>query len=379
MHYHAFMPQQVPASGSDDLSSEIRPAVQIPIPDLEMQAYLQRYPFASGPQAEMNERCKRTIASGIYLRPPGLRAKPVWLKPADARLSSDEEARAHALLDQIGTPVAEKAIHFDDFAWEASFVPRETKNVLVIGCGHGIELIFLRAVLPEAHITAIDYASDNYNSLLPGLPEAVKLTFFSGDIVKNLLTLSREYDLVFSNHMLEHLYDPDSTLKILADLLVPGGQVLSVLPMVGQPGTPFWEKIHRFVARKIANPAVTIHPLEFIYFDAGHPWKTNPDDLTGTLVRSGFADVRIYQREDHRSRPLQMPMERYRRRRRRLVWLNSLLISPARRVMMFLFPRWVPKSLPSLFFAVERRLPFGTNYIANLFSEEALFLARVVR
>ena len=379
MLYPSFMSQPVPVSDLADLSSEIRPAVQIPISDLEMQAYLQRYPFASGPQAEMNERCQRTITSGIYLRPPGLRARPVWLQPEEARLSSHEEALAHSLLDQIGIPAAEKANHFDDFAWEVSFVPRETKNVLVLGCGNGIELIFLRAVLPEAHITAIDYASDDYNTMLPGLAEAVKLTFFRGDIVRNLLTLTREYDLVFSNHMLEHLYDPDSTLLILANLLVPHGQILSILPLVSQKGTPFWEKIHRFVARKTVSPSATIHPLEFVFFDAGHPWKTNPDDLTGTLMRSGFTDVRMYQREGHCSRPLQMTAERYRRRRQLLVWLNRLLISPARHAMMFLFPRWMPKSLPSLFFAVERRLPFGTNYIANLFSEEALFLARVVR
>ena len=373
------MSQRVPVSDLADLSSEIRPAVQIPVSDLEMQAYLQRYPFASGPQTEMNERCKRTISSGIYLRPPGLRANPVWLKPEEARLSSHEETRAHVLLDGIGIPAAEKPAYFDDFAWEVSFVPRETKSVLVIGCGHGIELIFLRAVLPEAHITAIDYASDDYNTMLPGLAEAVKLTFLRGDIGRNLLTLTRQYDLIFSNHMLEHLYDPDSTLMILANLLMPGGQILSILPMVSQEGTPFWEKIRRFADRKAISPSAAIHPLEFVYFDAGHPWKTNPDDLMGTLVRSGFTDVRIYQREGHCSRPLQMTAERYRRRRQLLVWLNRLLIGSTRYVMMFLFRRWMPKFLPSLFFAVERRLPFGTNYIANLFSEEALFLARVVR
>jgi hypothetical protein len=46
---------------------------------------------------------------------------------------------------------------------------------------------------------------------------------------------------------------------------------------------------------------------------------------------------------------------------------------------MLVFPRSVPAQLPVLFFAVERRLPFGTNYIMNMFSEEALFLARVDR
>ncbi len=42
-----------------------------------------------------------------------------------------------------------------------------------------------------------------------------------------------------------------------------------------------------------------------------------------------------------------------------------------------IFPRETPGWLTKSFFAIERRLPFGTNYVMNLFSEEALFLAEV--
>jgi hypothetical protein len=35
--------------------------------------------------------------------------------------------------------------------------------------------------------------------------------------------------------------------------------------------------------------------------------------------------------------------------------------------------------VPVLFYALERRLPIGTNLVINSFTEEALFLARVNR
>jgi SAM-dependent methyltransferase len=360
---------------ADGLSPHGCLAIQIEIADPELQAYLQRYPFAEGPKREMNERGKKAIAAGIRFRAAGPKITPAMLSEEQARLTTGEQGRVNELLDRIGMSAMQKQVQVNDFGWEANLVPRETKSVLVVGCGDGIELIFLRAVLPEARITAIDYR----NSLLPGLAEAVGLTFFEGDIGKHLPTLSREYDLAFSNHTMEHLYAPDQMLAILANLLVAGGYILSTMPMVGLEGTPFLEEVLRFTTRRATDATAEIHPLELVYFDAGHPWKTNPGDLAATVKRAGFTDVRIFQRENHRSRPLQLTPRQFRRRRGFMVCLNRLFVSPVRRVTMSLFPRKVPRQLPKLFFAVERRLPFGTNYIVNLFSEEALFLARVDR
>jgi SAM-dependent methyltransferase len=275
----------------------------------------------------------------------------------------------------IGLSKEKIAVHLDDFGWEANLLPREAKNVLVIGCGNGLELIFLRAVLPEARFTAMDY----HQKLLPGLQAAVGLTFQEGDIGKLLPTLEREYDLVFSNHTMEHLYAPNAMLRTLANLLVPGGHIVSILPMVGMQGTPFLEEVRRYTDRLAKDPGAKIHPLELVYFDPGHPWKTNPDDIAATLTDSGFREVQIYQREDHRSRPLQLSPEVYRARRRWKTRLNRVFLGVPRRVLMALFPRNVPAKLPVLFYALERRLPFGTNLVMNNFSEEALFLARVDR
>jgi len=338
-----------------------------------MQAYLQRYPFAAGPESEMNRLGLETVSAGVRSRRAERRVISVLLKTEEAGLPAEETARAVALMDAIGVAKEKEAIHLDDFGWEANLLPQDAKNVLVIGCGNGVELIFLRAVLPEARITAMDY----YKKLLPGLQEAVGVTFFEGDVGKLLPELEREYDLVFSNHTMEHLYAPNATLKTLAGLLVVGGHIVSVMPMVGMEGTPFLEEVRRYTDRLAGDPNAKIHPLELVYFDPGHPWKTNPDDIAATLRDSGFGDVQIYQRENHRSRPLQLSPEEYVSRRRRMTRLNRVFLGVPRRLLMWMFPRKVPAKLPVLFYALERRLPIGTNLVMNNFSEEALFLARV--
>jgi len=363
------------AADSVDRAVDGCPGIQIEISDPRLQAYLQRYPFASGPDLEMNRRGVEVVSAGIRLRPAGRRVVPTLLKPDEARLSTEETVRAVALMDVIGMSEEKKLVHLNDFGWEANLVPRDTKSVLVIGCGNGVELIFLRAVLPQARITAMDY----YKKLLPGLEAAVGVTFFDGDVGKLLPQLGREFDLVFSNHTMEHLYDPNKILRTLANLLITGGHILSILPMMGFEGTPYLKRVWRHLARLAKDPSAKIHPLELVYFDPGHPWKTNPDDIAATLTDSGFSDVRIYQRDSHRSRPLQLPPGQYVSRRRRETWLNRLLLGTPRRLLIWLFPRKVPAALPRLYHALERRLPLATNMMINRYTEEALFLARVDR
>jgi SAM-dependent methyltransferase len=364
-----------PSVGTSSASSVGCPGIQIEVADPTLQAYLQRYPFASGPELAMNNRGLSMVSAGMRSRMACNRADVIFLQPHETQLPAEETARAQDILDRISISAENKQVHMDDFGWEANLVPRDATNVLVLGCGDGLELIFLRAVLPQARIMAIDY----YKNLLPGLEEAVSVTFRAGDVAKLLPTLERDYDLVFSNHTLEHLYEPDEVLKTLVGLLISGGHILSIMPMVGLDGTPFLEEVRRFMAKLAVDPNAAIHPLELVYFDPGHPWKTNPDDLAATLQASGFKDVKIFQRENHRSRPLQLSTEQYGRRRAWMTLLNRIFIGLPRRLAVLLFPRKVPAKLPVYFYAAERRLPFGTNYVMNLFSEEALFLARVDR
>ncbi|MBW4038688.1 MAG: class I SAM-dependent methyltransferase [Acidobacteria bacterium] len=330
----SFKPGKLQADAGDP-SHGAQPAIQIHLDNPKLQAYLQRYPFAQGPDPEMNQLGRSAIAKGVKFRPTAPNTKTCLLKHEQTLLAAAEQSRAESLLDQIAIPDNEKRMYFDDFEWETNFVPRETKSVLVIGCGNGIELIFLRAVLPNARIMAIDY----HDARLPKLGSTVGMQFLQGDICEHLASFDRSYDLIFSNHTLEHLYDPDEMLAIFARLLLPGGCLLSTLPMAGKAGTPFLPKVHRFAAQHDGNNEPRIHPLDLVYFDSGHPWKTNPDDLSSTVKRAGFKDVKIFQRENHISRPARLSPSQYHLKRRALVSMNRACIGPTQNTHHDLPPR----------------------------------------
>lgn len=355
-------------------SSAIQRGIQIDVTDPEMQAYLQRYPFA-GPDVAMNRRGRAALASGLRWRAAREAGpvEPIVLSPRQAALPPEEEARVLSLMQRIGLSAEQQRMHLEDFAWEANMTPRSASHVLVIGCGDGVELLFLRAVLPNARIKALDY----YKSLLPGLEEAVGVDFEAGDVGRLLPTLQREYDLLYSNHTMEHLYSPDTTLALLAGLLVPGATMISAMPAVGMEGMPYLEQVQAYLARREKNPEAAIGPLDAVYFDTGHPWKTTPDDLTATLERAGVKDVKVYQREGHWSRPLAMSAEEFRSRRERMVALNRWILGPLRRLVGALTPAAFGDAVARYVFALERRLPFGTNRVMNLFSEELLFVGRI--
>jgi SAM-dependent methyltransferase len=347
------------------------PGVQIRVTDPGLQAYLQRYPFASGPDEALNQQACIAASEGISFRPIGPDVEPTLLAPNETQLPPAELERLQNLFTQIGMSAVDQAIHRNDFAWEANLLPRNAKNILVVGCGDGVELLFLRAVLPEARITALDYN----NTQLPGLAAAVGFTFLQGDMHTHLQSLAPVYDLIFSNHTLEHLYDPDQTLGTLARLLISGGHIVSILPLTGQSGTPFLEKIHTFITTRTST-ATRIPPLDLVYFDLGHPWKTNPSDIVATLTRAGFDDIEIFQRRDHLCRPTAAPSDALRSKRASAISLNTSLLGPLHAIAKRLFPRGLPLRLRSLLFAIERRLHFGTNRVMNAFCEEALFVGR---
>jgi len=345
-------------------------AIQIPIDDPALQAYLQKYPFG-GPNLDLNALARREVAARMYLRPEARAVEIVLLKPAQTRLAFEEENRVVALLGSIGLNEEQKRTHLNDFAWEANMLPRDAKNVLVIGCGDGIELLFLRAALPGARITALNY----HQSLLPGVQEKTGISFVAGDMNKLLPTFKSEYDLVYSNHTLEHLYSPDETLKVIANLIVPQGRMVSVLPMVGRKGAPFLEKLREFLSKRDRKESAEIHPMEAVFFDFGHPWKTNPDDLAATLERAGLGSARLYQREEHLARSVQTSAKKFHAKRERMVLSNRLFWGPVEALAMLL-PKLLSEKAARYVLAAERRLFLGTLHVMNEFSEEVLFVAQ---
>jgi SAM-dependent methyltransferase len=340
-------------------------AFEMRITDPAMQAYLQRYPFASGPDDAMNQAARAAIVENLKAREPGFPAEVTLLDHEQAELPPGEMQRAQAMLADLKLPAERVETVRHDFAWEANLVPRNARRVLVIGCGDGMELIFLRAVLPQAQIVAIDY----YDNLKGDLKQRVGVEFFGGDMQMHLRALTTKFDLIFSNHTLEHLYIPDETIETLFGLLAPGGTLVSVLPMDGKETSPFREKISQVAQER------TLAPADMVYIDAGHPWKTNPGDLKRTLSKVGFGEITFYQRGSHLSRFRAMDQAQLARGHKRARLLQAVIFGPAHAVARTLFPRQAPAGLLKLLYAAERRVPFGPNTLKNAYTEEVLLKA----
>lgn len=337
-------------------------AFQLTVEDSAMRAYLQRYPFLMGPDRTMNELGHQTIRDGLALRDRQRVPTTVHrLMPEETQLTAEQMARLLRIMDESGVAQDLRAEMIDDYGWEANLVPLDTKDALVIGCAHGTELMFLRAVLPDANITALDYEDQ--------IPEARKraigVRFFQGDLNALIGTFGEEFDLVASNHTLEHLYTPNEVLAKLAGVLRQNGALISTLPMDAMDGTPFLEKVKDAATKK------SVHPLDVVFLDAGHPWKTNPVDLDATFRETGFERPLIYQRELHLSRCASLGYKPEVDKT-----LHTLCFGLPRSIAKVVFPRNPPKVLTKVLLGLERRAWFGSNNLKNRYTQEALVLAR---
>jgi len=342
-------------------------AFQLSVEDPAMRAYLQRYPFLTGPDPAMNDLGRRVIHAGLVSRNREKTTTALTrLMPKETELSAEQMGRLQRIMDESEVPQALRRELIDDYAWEANLVPLDTKDALVLGCADGTELMFLRAVLPEATITAIDYE----DSIPEARRRATDVRFFHGDMHAILASFGQEFDLVSSNHTLEHLYMPNEILTILAGLLRKNGALISTLPMDGLEDSPFLDKVKEAVVKK------TIYPLDMVYLDAGHPWKTNPADLVATMQESGFEPPQLYQRQEHLSRSIPHGERGFRARLAVGRALHTVLFAWPRSMTRLLFPKNPPRIIRVCLMSAERRLWFGTNKLKNNFTQEVLVLAR---
>lgn len=343
-------------------------AYSIEVEDAGMRAYLQRYPFAEGPDEAMNGRCRAAVLAGFRARPAGEAVEVTRL--GECGLGEDALRRVRGLMAAAGVAEVRWAGLVDDFAWEAALVPPDRQDVLVIGCGDGIELLFLRAVLPAARLCAIDYG----DKMPAAMKAAIGVRFMAGDMAELLAGVEaagERFDCVSSNHTLEHLYAPDATLRMLARLLRPGGAMVATMPMDAAAGSPFAEEVAKFAEAGVR------HPLDFTFVDAGHPWKTNAGDLAGTLRRAGFGEVALFQRGEHLSRYVAAAEGEFRAQRARGLVLNRRWFGPLRAGVKRVWPRGAPATVTKGLLAAERRTWFGTNRLKNTYTEEVCVVARV--
>lgn len=101
-------------------------------------------------------------------------------------------------------------------------LPENTKKVLDLGAGTGLELIALFERFPDARVTAVDI-SEKMLEQLQARPFGDRVTCLAGDFFE--VPFGEDYDAVISTSALHHFTREDKTVlyaKILASLR-PGG------------------------------------------------------------------------------------------------------------------------------------------------------------
>lgn len=342
-------------------------AVRTVLTDPALQAYVQQHPFLTGPDRDLNRLALHAVRGSIALS-VSTRHMPIRRRPiAELSLPVAQEQAACDLLRSIGITAAEVEHARRDYSWRAAPVPPDTASILCLGSGTGEELAFLRARAPAARIVVLDYVS----KLRPGLAQAARTEFVQCDLVAELEARDERHDVVFSNHTLEHLFEPDRVLRLIARRLREGGLLVSGLPLDGDASTPLHDDV---VA--MSSAAGSLHALDMGVFDAGHPWKTNAGDLTESLTAAGFADVVIVQREDEPHRAFaDLSGARPGLPRPVLEAAYRAVFSPARRLLRAIFRSGAPHAVCRGLVALERRVPFGAGRLKNGFSPDVLVCA----
>ena len=136
-------------------------------------------------------------------------------------------------------------------------------RVLDIGCGSGQFLARLGRMGHECHGTELSAETGARAAKVPGL----RLHF--GELTKETFP-SGSFDLISIWHVLEHLPDPDSVLRLCHGWLREGGVLLLAVPNIDS-----WQ------ARLFGGSWFHLDPPRHLY-------HFNRPSLTGALVRSGF-------------------------------------------------------------------------------------------
>ncbi len=97
-------------------------------------------------------------------------------------------------------------------------------SILVAGCGTGQDAIWLASDIAGARVLAVDLSRSSlaYAQRMARELGVTNIEFRHGDIL-GLGALAERYDLIYSKGLPHHLRNPQTGLRVLAQLLRPGG------------------------------------------------------------------------------------------------------------------------------------------------------------
>lgn len=335
---------------------------------------MQRYPMLVGPDAACNRKLRELWKATLEVRTP----RPVpyrreVLSGAPQELIGDRERRA--IVDtcaRLGLDEAEATHKILNWGWKIALAPRTAQRILSLGCGGGHELVLLRALFPDAELHGVDFK----HSVPAEWERDLNVSEIHSQPFDDFLQAHpAHFDLVFSNHTLEHLASPDRTLGLIRKALRPGGHCVSALPLEGDLSNPFYGDL-----ADIADGRGTLDAeLDIEFINPGHFWKTNHADIASTLDDAGFTDVRMFTREGYPGYVMdsQGPVHVTRLLQKQIFGqaLERTTLRTVRKVLRQVYRQDMPDLAAKLYFSLAGRCWFGRHRMLHQLIHEVVFVA----
>lgn len=134
--------------------------------------------------------------------------------------------------------------------WVLPYLFTKKERILDLGCGDGIVAEFLQNDL-KMEVVGFDVSEKAVNE---AKKRGIKVVI--GDVEKKLPFKDSEFDSVFWGDNVEHLFDPQFTLKEINRILVKNGRVILSCPNLG-----YWRyRIHFFLNGSLPDTEWTGNP-----------------------------------------------------------------------------------------------------------------------
>lgn len=158
----------------------------------------------------------------------------------------------------------------------------DTGSVLDFGCGKGVLTALVKEALPRWDVYGTDLSSFAVNMARGSYPDC---TFFSPGAQE---FAGKKFDLLFTHHVLEHVWDLTDALIDIDGYLKPDCGVVHCMPC-GNPGS--FE--HDF-SLLIADGTEADQENRFFYEDVGHLRRATSDELRDACHAHGHVLAEAY-------------------------------------------------------------------------------------
>ena len=264
--------------------------------------------------------------------------------------------------DKLKLISRKKSDIFNEYVWKFQKIQDSRKlNILAIGCGFGIEIYFLNKFFKNSKITACNWINDLPKKLIFDKKINLQIQDINDYLEKN----KNSFDLIFSNYVLEHMYDIGDTVKKIYHSLNFTGYTLNCIPL---------HNYNNYINKKLNLISKNnFDQFDMSIIDLGHPWKTNPDDIREKFKL--FDKVVIYGNKNQVVRYFNFNIKNWRYYLKIISFLNKYLYSVFILIFRLFYKISKLKIIIKLFYKIEKKL-FFSNYKVQNFVPSVLILAK---